>query len=651
MKAMRRWIALALCLVLCCAMLPQMALPARAETKSGNCGENLTWSLNTGTGVLTIAGSGEMENYNTWADFAPWYESRDSITQVVLPEGLTTIGDAAFFECVNLSGVNIPAGVTSVGSMAFYRCDGLQELAFPEGLKSVGGLAFCLCDGLTTVTFAAGLETIGESAFSNCPALKTIVLPDGMAAIGAEAFAGCISLTNVTIPAGLAVIEKGCFKGCTALTTVALPEGLAVIGESAFEGCALLTDLAFPAGLASIQKKAFSGCAGLTEASFPESLLELGEEAFSDCTGLQNVTILEGVQELGALAFARCTGLTSVNLPASLATIEMSIFSGCTALAAINVAEGNPNYCSENGVLFNQDKTVLIQYPAAKADASYAVPEGVTEIGSESFLGAAALAEVTLPEGLTIIKWRAFYDCPAMKSVRIPGSVTAMQGYAVGFVSDENGEATPIENFTIYGVAKTEAHTYARVNGFKFVFDNPFVDICEDDYSYDAVMWALENGITVGVDDTHFGTEEYCTREQIMTFLYHAKGDPYPETTNNPFLDVDYGAYYYRAVIWAVENHITVGVGDNRFGTGEVCTREQAMTFLYHAKGDPAPETAEIPFSDVQEDDYFCNAVLWAAENGITVGVGGGRFGVGDYCTREQIITFLYKAFGPAANN
>ncbi|MBR6119577.1 MAG: S-layer homology domain-containing protein [Oscillospiraceae bacterium] len=178
---------------------------------------------------------------------------------------------------------------------------------------------------------------------------------------------------------------------------------------------------------------------------------------------------------------------------------------------------------------------------------------------------------------------------------------------------------------------------------------NPFVDVKEGKYYYKPVLWAYyhEPQITGGSDATHFSPGKTCTREQIVTFLWKACGAPTPEGSVSPFTDVKTSKYYFKPVMWAVENGITGGVGDGTiFGVGQPCTREQAMTFLWKAVGSPAPETTVSPFSDVKTGKYYFKPVLWAMENGITGGVGDGKFGVGKPCTRGQIVTFLYAAAG-----
>ena len=203
------------------------------------------------------------------------------------------------------------------------------------------------------------------------------------------------------------------------------------------------------------------------------------------------------------------------------------------------------------------------------------------------------------------------------------------------------------------GVNASEARSDTGTDTYEALYEtapelvNPFSDVTENKYYYDAVLWAYYHDpqIAGGVDETHFGVNDICSREQALTFLWKAKGAPEPASSVNPFTDVNEAKYYYKAVLWAVENKVTGGAGTDRFGIGEPCTREQAMTFLWEVCGSPEPAKNDNPFKDVIEGKYYSKAVLWAVEQGITGGVSDDRFGVGDPCTRAQIVTFLYKAF------
>ena len=173
-----------------------------------------------------------------------------------------------------------------------------------------------------------------------------------------------------------------------------------------------------------------------------------------------------------------------------------------------------------------------------------------------------------------------------------------------------------------------------------------FKDVSQDAFYYDAVLWAVENGITTGTSATTFSPDEICTRGQVVTFLWRAAGEPKSSITQNPFTDVKESDFFYKAVLWAVENKITTGTGDGTtFAPNENCNRGQIVTFLSRAKGGKAT-TSKNPFTDVAENAFFYNPVLWAVEKGITTGTGDGTtFAPDEDCTRGQVITFLYRAY------
>lgn len=176
------------------------------------------------------------------------------------------------------------------------------------------------------------------------------------------------------------------------------------------------------------------------------------------------------------------------------------------------------------------------------------------------------------------------------------------------------------------------------------VFKNPFTDVSESAYYYDAVLWAYENGITAGKDAAHFQPNITCTRAEVVTFLWRAKGQPEPKTTKNPFVDVKTSDYFYKAVLWAAENGITAGKDAAHFQPSVTVTRNQFVTFLWRAEGQPAP-TIKNPFTDVPSGQYYTDAVLWAFESGITAGKDAAHFQPTAGCTRGQVVSFLYRAY------
>ena len=181
--------------------------------------------------------------------------------------------------------------------------------------------------------------------------------------------------------------------------------------------------------------------------------------------------------------------------------------------------------------------------------------------------------------------------------------------------------------------------------GWQQAAESPFTDVPKGSYYEEAVNWAVAQGITAGTTATTFSTNNPCTRAQAVTFLWRAAGSPAPQSHAMPFTDVAEGSYYHDAVLWAVENGITKGTSDTAFSPNATCTRAQIVTFLWRSQKSPASGSVN-PFTDVAADAYYANAVLWAAENGVTSGTTGTTFSPNDNCTRAQIVTFLFRCLG-----
>ena len=170
-----------------------------------------------------------------------------------------------------------------------------------------------------------------------------------------------------------------------------------------------------------------------------------------------------------------------------------------------------------------------------------------------------------------------------------------------------------------------------------------FNDVNQNAYYANAVEWAVKQGITTGTSGTTFSPNQVCTRAQVVTFLWRTNGEPEPSSTYNPFYDVSSRAYYYKAVLWAVENNITKGMSNNTFEPDTGCTRGQVVTFLWRAMYEPESSYDSSPFNDVSIWNYYAEAVLWAVENDITNGTSDTTFSPSQVCTRGQIVTFLHR--------
>ena len=236
----------------------------------------------------------------------------------------------------------------------------------------------------------------------------------------------------------------------------------------------------------------------------------------------------------------------------------------------------------------------------------------------------------------------------AAKGATVTLTVTPDKGYVLDTLTvldgkdkeikltEKNGKYTftmPASKVTVEAMFKASAPTGK----------NPFIDVPAGSYYEDAVIWAVDKGITTGTSATTFNPNGICTRAQAVTFLWRAAGSPAAKSGAMPFADVKAGSYYYDAVLWAVEQGITKGTSDTMFSPDATCTRAQIVTFLWRANGSPVA-SGNSAFTDVAADAYYAAAVTWAEKNGVTGGIGGGLFGSGNDCTRAQIVTFLYRS-------
>ena len=221
-------------------------------------------------------------------------------------------------------------------------------------------------------------------------------------------------------------------------------------------------------------------------------------------------------------------------------------------------------------------------------------------------------------------------------------TITPDKGYAVANVKIDGKSIGAVKSYTFENVRRT--HTieviFVKTNGNPQT--GVFVDVATGSYYEDAVDWAVENGITKGTDNTHFSPDGICTRAQAATFLWRAAGSPKPKTRTMPFTDVPTGSYYYDAVLWAVENGITKGTSNTTFSPNMTCTRAQIVTFLWRSEKSPAAGTANL-FVDVKSTVYYADAVLWAVKENITKGTTSTTFSPNADCTRAQIVTLLWR--------
>ena len=326
------------------------------------------------------------------------------IRDLVIPNGVTSIGNYAFYGCSDLVSVSIPNSVTSIGDYAFEDCSGLTSVTIPNSVTRIGHKAFYGCSGLTSVTIPNSVTSIGESAFSGCSGLTSVTIPNSVTSIGRFAFSGCSGLTSVTIGNGVTRISSDAFAYCSGLTSVTIPESVTEIGGSAFAYCSGLTSVTIPSSVTIIDGGAFEGCSSLTSVTIPNSVTIIGGWAFSDCSGLTSVTIPNSVTNIRQSAFEGCSGLTSVTIGNSVTSIGNRVFQDCGRLTSVTI----PNSVTSIGES---------AFSGCSGLKTITIPNSVTELGISAFEKCTALESVTIGENVKIIRQNLFAGCTKIKQV------------------------------------------------------------------------------------------------------------------------------------------------------------------------------------------------------------------------------------------
>ena len=265
------------------------------------------------------------KNYSSDSNISHIFGSQ--VTEYIIGDSVTSIGDYAFCECSSLTSVTIGNGVTSIGGAAFCACNSLTSITIPNSVTSIGADAFCACNSLTSITIPNSVTSIGHSAFWGCSKLTSVTIPDSVTSIGDYAFYKCSSLTSVTIGNGVKGIRRWAFSYCSSLTSVTIGNGVKGIGGAAFYECSSLTSVTIPNSVISIGETAFSNCSSLTSISIGDSVTSIEYYAFSNCSSLTSATIGESVTSIGQDAFYKCSNLTSVVCKAAdVPNTEVSAF-------------------------------------------------------------------------------------------------------------------------------------------------------------------------------------------------------------------------------------------------------------------------------------------------------------------------------------
>lgn len=384
---------------------------------TGNC----EWTLDN-NGVLTISGDGFMADYD-YDNRAPWgYD----ISQVIIQDGVRSVGSQSFCDCENLTNITIPGSVTEIGESAFWGCYNLTDVTTSEGLLTIGSYSFGYCENLNNVTLPDSLEMIDEFAFCNCYALTDITIPRGVIQINWNSFFSCSSLTGISVAAENtvydsrdncnAIIETGSDTLVLGCQNTVIPDGITAIGDSAFLYCDNLISITLPDSVTSIGNGAFSGCRNLVDINLPDNLTSIGDYAFGVCESLNSITFPSGLRSIGEWAFCACPGIRGITIPENVIYIGKEAFTDCTGLLRIVVKTGNPVYDSRNkcNAIIESDSNTLLF-----GCQNTVIPDSVEAINSFAFHNCVSLTEITIPESVRSIGEEAFAGCAELSQIRV----------------------------------------------------------------------------------------------------------------------------------------------------------------------------------------------------------------------------------------
>lgn len=501
MKKSKRMLSLILsaCLLITAIYIPYACF---AEITSGKCGRTATYEFDDTTGTLTMSGTGEVTG--SLSGCTTWKNYKNSITTLIIEEGITSIYQSTFSSFPNLETVVLPQSLTSIGRSAFAKCSLLKSFNIPEKITKIEYSTFEYC-GIEELTIPDNVETLDSNSFRNCASLKKLTIGKGLKTVY-PAFSDCKNLEGVYIS------DLSSWINIEFKSTWPAQSNPTLYAKNLYLNDVMLTDLIIPGDVEEIKPGSFANCESLKSITIPSTVKTIGNCAFLNCKSITDVKIAEGVESIGDYAFHSIDNIQEISIPKTVTNIGYSAFNYSKNLTNINVDPQNTAYSSVDGVLYNYDKTTLIKYPPNRPATTYSIPSTVTRLENYSFDESKNLTSMVIPANVEAVGAGAFDKCTGIKEliieegvktlganaffytsvsrIVIPKSVesigdlcfhTYMQTTKTVYLLNPNTEIEEADtwNYTItsqrfYGYQGSTAQTYAENKNV------PFVVICKD---------------------------------------------------------------------------------------------------------------------------------------------------------------------------
>ena len=586
---MKKLVAVFLSLILIFTAVP---LSASATLYSGDFGNNLTWSFNTNTGILQISGSGQMPDYSKAQD-VPWIGYRNNITDIVIDDTITHIGDYSFYGMTSLTKISFPLLIDSIGDYSFYGCEVLVNLTIPNTVTTIGDYAFGLCNKLKNVTFGNHVKNIGNNAFYYCRQLLNINLPSSVETIGDYAFTMCDAATSIVFREGLKSIGANAFKGCTSVTNITIPSTVQSIGEDAFLECNMI--LAIDVASANANYCSVDGIlfnknktelikypprASRTSYTVPSTVTKIHNHAFYYCVLLTELN-LSAARDFGKRSVYRATALKKVIMPTTANSIGEGMFYGCSNLTDINIPTGISAI------------TKNMFYLCASLE-EITIPNGITTISNSAFCMNTALKSITLPTSVTTIESQAFKQCSNLKYVTIPAQTTNLE--AGIFTSSPNVVVRCFENSAAHKYCEKYAIEYVLL-GDVFNVDLSVKFVGAEGKETAKAVFTDKNNNPLSFNTSYVASQRGGTFDCALVY-----GEEYNIIITKPG-HTTYSIHSYIAGINNIDNAEAILYAGDVNGDNVINAKDHAaMTSCFGAKIGSANYTANADFN---EDGYI----------------------------------------------